>query len=146
MQVEVRCVLLHEGRLVVYREHTAQGEHFSLPGGRVAARETVEQAVEREGREELGISVVATRLLYVCQVVSRIALHDLELVFLVEPKDAASREKLAGVETVGLHDAVTVLPPLVAEIAADAESGWEGTPRWLGNVWRSAAEGANGSA
>ena len=145
MQVEVRVVLLHKGRLIVHPEHAHDGDHYSLPGGQVAARETAEAAVEREVREELGIDVVVKQLLYVFEVVSRIELHNLELVFLAEPKDAASELRLAQLETVDLHAEARVLPPIVGEIAADLAGAWQGNPRWLGNVWRSARESAVGS-
>jgi ADP-ribose pyrophosphatase YjhB (NUDIX family) len=139
MNVEVRTVLLHEGRLVVHREFSHHGEHSSLPGGRVNARETAETALEREIREELGLEVVPKQLLYVFEVVSRIELHDLELVFLAEPKDAASRQRLALLETVDLREEAQVLPPIVTVIADDLAAGWRANPRWLGNLWQSSA-------
>jgi len=60
----VPCVgaIVHDARgrlLLIQRGHAPHAGHWSLPGGRVESDETPEQAVEREVREETGLTVRA---------------------------------------------------------------------------------------
>ncbi len=76
------------------------------------------------------------RLLYVAEVVGMCGVHDLNLVWLVEPsggQPAVDAELLAPLDA-SLAD--VMMPPLVEEIAEDAASGWRDTALWLGNVRR----------
>lgn len=52
----VRVILLHGGRVVLVR-HWWAPHVWTLPGGGVAAHETVEEAGAREAREEAGFTV-----------------------------------------------------------------------------------------
>jgi len=135
MNLEVRAVIMHDGRLVVSRERRFGEERLSLPGGRVERRESVEAALEREVLEETGLSVVVGRLLYVFEVLSRVELDDLNLVFLAEPADASAEARLAQVDTVDVTSANDVLPPITDLISGDLGNQWAETPRWLGNIW-----------
>jgi len=55
-------VAAHEGSVLL---HQAEGDTFwSLPGGRAEFGETAEQTLKREMREELGLDVEVTRLLW----------------------------------------------------------------------------------
>ena len=60
----VGAVVHHpDGRLLLIRRgHAPHAGRWSLPGGRVEAGETPEQAVEREVREETGLEVRAGAL------------------------------------------------------------------------------------
>lgn len=134
MRVEVRAVIFLDGRLVVTDE-TRQGEpHAALPGGRVERWESLHEALVREVREETGLIVEPGRLVYVAEVVSRYAIHDVDFVFLAEPRERIEERRI------GLVDpsvAEGVRPPILAEIARDAAAGWPEHPRWLGNLWDS---------
>jgi ADP-ribose pyrophosphatase YjhB (NUDIX family) len=60
----VPCVgaVVHDGAgrlLLIRRGHAPRAGAWSLPGGRVEPGETIEQAVEREVREETGLAVRA---------------------------------------------------------------------------------------
>ena len=134
MRVEVRAVIFLDGRLVV-TEETRQGEpHAALPGGRVERWESLEEALVREVREETGLLVEPGPLLYIAEVVSRYKLHDLNVVFLAEPKEPIEPTRIGLVDP-ALADGVR--PPILAEIARDAGAGWPQQPRWLGNLWDS---------
>lgn len=70
-QVAVGAVAVRDGRLlVVRRAHPPAAGRWSLPGGRVAAGETLEQAVHRELAEETGLT---GRVEGLCGVAQRIA-------------------------------------------------------------------------
>jgi len=60
-KVDVRGVVVDEGRVLLVREIGASG--WTLPGGWADVGETPRQAVEKEVREEAGIVVRAVRLL-----------------------------------------------------------------------------------
>lgn len=67
MPDRVACVgaLVSDARgrlLLVLRAHPPQAGHWSLPGGRVEAGESSEQAIVREVAEETGLVVVPERM------------------------------------------------------------------------------------
>jgi 8-oxo-dGTP diphosphatase len=79
---------MQDGKLVVSRERRRGVEHVLLPGGRVQAGEAITEALVREVAEETGLDVLPERLLYVAEVVGSYGVHDLNLVWLAEPRDA----------------------------------------------------------
>lgn len=95
----------------------------------------MEEALKRELLEETGLPVVVGPLLYVFEVLSRVELDDLNLVFLAEPADAAAETRLAQATTVDFSSTQDVLPPILDLIREDLARQWAGTPRWLGNIW-----------
>lgn len=62
-KVDVRAVVLREGRVLLVRERADGG--WSLPGGWADPGETASEAIAREVREESGFEVRITRLLAV---------------------------------------------------------------------------------
>jgi 8-oxo-dGTP diphosphatase len=136
MNVKVRAVILHDGKLVVSRERRQGVEHVLLPGGRVQTGESIHQALVREIAEETGLDVIPKRLLYVAEVVGSYGVHDVNLVWLAEPRDAELAIPPDALVALDSPDAQSILPPIIDQIAADAASGWANEPRWLGNVRR----------
>jgi mutator protein MutT len=66
MQVRVTGILPEQDRLLLVKQRVSPRRGWSLPGGRVEAGETLEEAVVRELEEETGLSVQVVKLLYVC--------------------------------------------------------------------------------
>lgn len=66
-KVGVGAVILDENKriLLVLRKKSPEAGYWSLPGGKVEYMETVENAVIREIKEELGIDIEIERLLCV---------------------------------------------------------------------------------
>lgn len=60
--LRVAGVLLRNGKLLVQRD--ADGSEFALPGGHVQVGETLEDALRREYREEMGVDVRCLRMLW----------------------------------------------------------------------------------
>ena len=55
----------HNRILLVLRKRAPEADHWSLPGGKVEYMETIEAAVVREIKEELGIDIALDQLLCV---------------------------------------------------------------------------------
>ena len=61
--VAVKCVILNENDILLLRKTKkemigdASNNSWDLPGGRIQYKETVSQAVEREIREEVALSI-----------------------------------------------------------------------------------------
>ena len=56
----VSAIIISNGRILAM-SHDKPSEYYSLPGGRVMMEETAEQAMIREVREELGVSLKISR-------------------------------------------------------------------------------------
>lgn len=89
-------VLDHEGRILLQlRKKPPEANHWSIPGGRVEYMETIEDAIVRELREELGIDTRIVDLLCVTNhIVQADDAHWVSPAFLVQILDgeAANRE------------------------------------------------------
>jgi ADP-ribose pyrophosphatase YjhB (NUDIX family) len=133
-RVEVRAVILVDGRLVIHRERQVDGVHCSLPGGRVKHGEGILDALVREVSEETGLLIDPDRLLYIAEVLSGRGVHDLNLVFLAHLRATSART--ADLELLDLDDpaAPSVRPPCINRIRQGVEDDWSATPEWLGNV------------
>ena len=59
----VSAIIISNGRILAM-SHDKPSEYYSLPGGRVMMEETAEQAMIREVREELGVSLKISRDMY----------------------------------------------------------------------------------
>lgn len=128
--------MIHDGKLVVSRERRQGVEHLLLPGGRVQTGESIHQALVREIAEETGLDVIPQRLLYVAEVVGSYGVHDVNLVWLAEPRDAELAIDPDSLVALDSSEARSIMPPIIDQIAADVANGWANEPRWLGNVRR----------
>jgi 8-oxo-dGTP pyrophosphatase MutT (NUDIX family) len=124
------------GERVVVDSAQRQGEtHLRLPGGRVNERGSVTDALRREVLEEVGIEVDVGERVFVAEVVSGARIQDVELVFEARARTPGAAE---GLDLVDPSDpAVTVLPPVLAELARRREASDGAGARWLGNLYSS---------
>jgi ADP-ribose pyrophosphatase YjhB (NUDIX family) len=136
VRVKVRAVIIQHGKLVVSRERRRGAEHVLLPGGRVKTGESLSDALVREVVEETGLHVAPVRLLYVAEVVGSYGVHDLNLIWLAEARDAQLAIDPRALVALDSPEAMRIMPPVIDQIAADAADGWANEPRWLGNVRR----------
>lgn len=135
MRVKARAVIIMDGRLVAATQRRRGGIELTLPGGRVKPRESVIDALVREVREETGLEIEPGDLVYVAEFVDAYRTHDLELIYRAEARSSVSEDKLRFVD-LRRGNRPEIRPAILDDIARDAASGWQHTPRWLGNLLR----------
>lgn len=89
-------ILLHEHKILAMQD--ARSPYYYLPGGRVKLGETAEEAVQRELKEELGISVKIQRPLWLNQAfftedVDHLHCHELCVYFLMDSLEHSLLQK-----------------------------------------------------
>lgn len=132
MRVEVRALVTHNGGIVVNEERRHGRPRLSLPGGRVERWESIEEALVREVREELGVEVECGDFICAFEVVKRFHIQDLNVVFAATLKDPGDAAKLRFVDPA--EDGPPVFPPILESIRRTPAR--DNTDSWLGNVWR----------
>lgn len=124
LEIGTRCIIFHEGKLLVQRRGS---EGFRLPGGKLESTESLEGCVERELREELGISVKGKKLVYLVEniYIHRGNLrHEILFCYLCEVAgEAEPREAHVKVAWVEPREAIDKFKPLplIQEIIEDYE-------------------------
>lgn len=56
-RISSRAIIFHEGNLILIHRKWKRKEYWVTPGGGVEGDETLEEAVKRETREEIGIEI-----------------------------------------------------------------------------------------
>lgn len=94
-------VVVESGRALLQRSEL--DPWWVVPGGRVEMRESAEEAMKREMREELGVDVTVERLLWILEnffEYDSVTHHAVELYFLVAlPRNSALRHAEGLIET-----------------------------------------------
>lgn len=69
--VAVSALIVHDDCLIIVKKEDATGVSYILPGGRQEGGETLEQAVQREVREETGHTIQVGELLWVREYIGK---------------------------------------------------------------------------
>ena len=93
----VSAIIISNGRILAM-SHDKPSEYYTLPGGRVMMGETAEQAMMREVREELGVSLKISRPLWLNQSfftkdTDGLRYHEICIYFLMDTADAGLLER-----------------------------------------------------
>lgn len=69
ISVSVKAAIVHQDRLLLMSYDDHSGFHYNLPGGKAKAGEPLRDAVVRKVKEETGLRVRTSRLLFVVEYV-----------------------------------------------------------------------------
>ena len=71
-QSAVGAVVIHDGRVLLVKRGKPPGKGlWAIPGGRIELGETLQEAAEREVKEEAGVIIQAKNPIYVFDVINR---------------------------------------------------------------------------
>jgi len=118
--------MIHDGKVVVVRHRAGSSTYHLLPGGGVAYRETLEQAVLREVREETGFEARLGRLLFINDTIDpHGSRHVVNITFAAQivggaVTDSPIDDNVEGVEFIEPEHLgeLDLRPPMAAAIAA----------------------------
>jgi len=142
-RLRVAAAVTRGGKLLLVRHRKPGEEYFMLPGGGVKWGESMEEALEREVREETGLEVQAGRLLCVSETLypdgSR---HIVNLVFRglerggeIRPSSDARVEGCAFVD-LGDLPGIRLYPPMASFLQRACAPGYRAGGVYLGRLWR----------
>lgn len=69
ISVSVKAAIVHQGRILLMSYDDHSGFHYNLPGGKARVGEPLRDAVVRKVKEETGLQVRTSRLLFVVEYV-----------------------------------------------------------------------------
>jgi 8-oxo-dGTP diphosphatase len=142
-QVRVAAVITHDNRILLV-EHRKRGQRYwVLPGGRLEGNETLDAALRRELREELGLSASIGRLAIVCETIAPDR-HVVNLIYLAEvgekaePRLDAKDPVLSDWKWLPLTELrrIDFRPPIADAISAAVKDGASGQVRVMGDTWK----------
>ena len=71
IRTAARAVIINDGKILLIKMQDRRGVFYILPGGGQRPGETLEQAVERECKEETGCEVTVGKLIYIREYIGR---------------------------------------------------------------------------
>lgn len=142
-RVRVAALISIDGRIVVVRHRAGSQEYHLLPGGGVDYRETVEEALLREVREETGLAVRLDEPVLVSDTIDpRGSRHVINLVFTATVTggsltDVPADHRVVAAELVTPEELLTLdlRPPMAADVVAVLSQGAAVRPRYLGSLF-----------
>ena len=142
-QVRVAAVIARGSQILVVEHRKRQQRYWVLPGGRLQGNETLEMALRRELREELGLDARIGHLVLVCETLAP-ERHVVNLVYHaeigdeIEPQLDAADPVLAGWQWVAVDrlPRMDFRPPIADSIQGVLAEGFAGPVRTLGDTWR----------
>src|SRR5947208_9951626 len=142
-QLRVAAIIIRQGQILLV-EHRKRGQRYwVLPGGRLEGNETLDAALARELREELGLDARIGRLVIVCETLAPDR-HVVNLIYQVEigekaePRLDHSDPVLAGWQWVSVEQLprLDFRPPIADAVLDVIAENFSGPVRMLGDTWK----------
>ena len=142
-QLRLAAIITEHDRVVLV-EHRKRGQRYwVLPGGRLEGNETLETALRREIREELGLEIQVRELVIVCETLAPDR-HIVNLIFHAEIGEGAAPRLdpndpvLAGWQWVAVNrlPRMDFRPPIAPTIQSVIAERFGGPLRMLGDTWK----------
>ena len=142
-QLRVAAIIFQRGRILLVEHRKRDQRYWVLPGGRLQGNETLDAALARELREELGLDARIGRLVIVCETLAPDR-HVVNLIYQVEVGEKAeprldhSDPVLAGWQWVSVEQLprLDFRPPIADALRAVIAENFSGPARLLGDIWR----------
>ena len=142
-QLRVAAIIVRQNQILLV-EHRKRGQRYwVLPGGRLEGHETLDAALRRELKEELGVQADIGRLVIVCESLAPDR-HVVNLIFQAEIGEGAApvldpRDPvLAGWQWVAVDQLprLDFRPPIAEAVRAVIAENFAGPVRVLGDTWK----------
>ncbi len=134
--LRVAAIILDGEKILVTKMKKKDFSYYVLPGGGVEMDETIFEAIKREVKEETGLNVLKSRLVYVKELKNKKLGRGVEFYFYVEKYDGILRKGFDPEEKESMLDSVEFLKlselnelvfypeELKDRISADKKSGF----------------------
>lgn len=106
IRIRVTGILIENNSLLLLEQKTESNRAWSLPGGKVEVKETLEQALKREMKEETGLDISVGDLVYVCDNILENK-HILHITFLCK-KISGKLGAIPGIDTQKINSVLFV--------------------------------------
>lgn len=149
MKVRVAAVIMEAENILLIKHRRRGRAYWTLPGGKLMEGETISECLRREVKEETGLDVELSHLLFVADVVPQNDTsngHVVNLIFhaivsggeLMPGYGGRMDETLDRVEFVLLASVVELdfYPPIASDILEAFMRKFTGKAKYLGNLWQ----------
>jgi len=143
MRVRAGAILIQNDKILLAEHHKKNDSYFVLPGGTVDPRETIEETLIREIKEEAGLSVTVKKLVLVHQFVDKKSRQDVQFIFTVQLTGGNLRTEinhvtdpaLKSLQWINLKDFEKInFKPEIQKELLDCISHPGGSIKYLGNL------------
>lgn len=141
-RIRVAVVLEQEGRILLVAHRKGDKRYWLLPGGGVDYGETIEECAKREMREETGLEIEVTRMLYLSEAICpQGTRHILNVYVLGRIKGGelhkGEEDVLDGLEFFPMEELenLTLYPPIQRQLIDSWKNGFQDQLSYLGQMW-----------
>lgn len=141
-RVRVAVVLPQNDRLLLVRHRKGENRYWLLPGGGLDFGETIEECAKREVREETGLEITTSQMLYISEAICPQGTRHIINIYLLGEIIGGSLEKgaeevLDGVAFVPFEElpSLTLYPPIQETLLNSWRDGFKAPLAYLGQIW-----------
>lgn len=135
-------VISDDNKILLVKHRKGNRHYWVLPGGRLEYGETFFECAVRELKEETGLDVEVDNLVYMSEAIAPDRSRHIVNVYLKAHVTGGilkvgNEPVLAGVDYLPLAElnTLTLYPPVSKHILQSTKDGFEGSIKYLGNLW-----------